>query len=98
MGNCHIKGYAPELRSRLENKFEDMGTVVPGARLHSITELFSQEMNLLTRKNTIILWGGSNDIVKNEAVRGLRSLRKFMNGKKNTNIIFITAPHRYDLM
>jgi hypothetical protein len=46
----------------------------------------------------VILWGRSKDIAKNEAVSGLRSLRKFVNNKKNTNIILITAPHRYDLM
>jgi hypothetical protein len=28
----------------------------------------------------------------------LRHLRKFVNRKKNTNFILITAPHRYDLM
>jgi hypothetical protein len=96
MGDSHIKGYAPELKSRLGSKFEVMHMVMPGARLHNITELFSQ-MNLLTRKDTIILRGGSNDIAKNEAVSGLRSLGKFVNSE-NTNIIFITAPHRYDLM
>jgi hypothetical protein len=60
--------------------------------------LLSQEINLLTRKDTVILWGGSNDIAKNEAVSGLGSLRKFVNNKKNTDIVLITAPHRYDLM
>jgi hypothetical protein len=74
-GDSHIKEYAPELRSRLGNKFEVMGMVMPGARLH-IMDLLSQETNLLTRKDTVIVWGGSNDIVKNEAVSELRSLEK----------------------
>jgi hypothetical protein len=46
----------------------------------------------------VILWGGSNDVARNEAVIGLRHLRKFVNSKKNTNFLLITAPHRYDLM
>jgi hypothetical protein len=41
--------------------------VMPGARLCNIIELSSQEINLLTRKDTVILWGGSNNIPKKEA-------------------------------
>ena len=52
----------------------------------------------LTKKDVVILWGGSNDVAKNETVIGLRHLRKFVNSKKNTNFILVTAPHRYDLM
>jgi hypothetical protein len=64
MGDSHIKGYTPELRGRLRNKFEVMGMVMHGARLHNVIDLLSQEINLLTRKDTVILWGGSNDIAK----------------------------------
>jgi hypothetical protein len=46
----------------------------------------------------VILWGGSNDVAKNETMNGLRDLREFVNRKKNTNFILITVHHRYDLM
>jgi hypothetical protein len=57
MDDDHIKGYAPELRSRMGNKFEVMGMVMPGTRLHNIIDLPSQEINLLTRKDTAKVWG-----------------------------------------
>jgi hypothetical protein len=76
MGDGYTKGYAPELRNRLGNKFEVMGMVMPGVRSHNIIDLFSQEINLLTRKDTAIVWGGSNDIAKNEAVSGLKISEK----------------------
>jgi hypothetical protein len=73
-----------------------MGTVTR-ARIQNITHLCSQETNALTRKDTVILWGGSNYIAKNETASGLRHLRKYVNSKKNMNFILIAAPHRYDL-
>jgi hypothetical protein len=98
MGDSHMKGYASELLYHLDNKFEVMGVVMPGARIQNIVQLCDQEVNSLTKEDMVILWGGSNDVVKNETMNGLRHLRKFVNKKKNTNFIHITAPHRYDLM
>jgi hypothetical protein len=96
MGNSHMKGYASELVVyRLDNKFEVMGAVMPGARIQNIVQLCDQEVNSLTM---VILWGGSNHVAKNETMNGLRHLRKFVNKEKNTNLILITAPHRFDLM
>jgi hypothetical protein len=46
----------------------------------------------------VILWGGSNDVAKNETVNGLRHLRKFISRKKDRKFMLITVPHRYDLM
>jgi hypothetical protein len=57
-----------------------------------------QEVNFLTKDDMVILWGGSNNVAKNETMNGLKYLRKFINRKKNTNFILITVPHRYDLM
>jgi translation initiation factor RLI1 len=75
-----------------------MGAVMPGARIQNIVQLCDQEVNSLTKEDMVILWGGSNDVAKNETMNGLRHLRKFVNRKKNTNFILITAPHLYDLM
>jgi capsular polysaccharide biosynthesis protein len=97
MGDSHMKGYASKLSNRLDRKFEVMGTVMPGARTQNIVQLCEQEVNSLTGDD-MILWGGSNDVAKNETMNGLRHLRKFISRKKNTNLILITIPHRYDLM
>jgi hypothetical protein len=34
------------------------------------------------------IWGGSNDVAKNETMNGLRHLRKFVNRKKKTQILY----------
>jgi hypothetical protein len=97
MGDSHMKGYASELLNQLDKKFEVMGMVLPGARLQNIVQLCDQEVNSLTKDDMVILWGGSNNVAKNDTMNGLRYLRKFINRKKNTNFTLITAPHRNDL-
>jgi RNase H-fold protein (predicted Holliday junction resolvase) len=57
-----------------------------------------QEVNSLTSDDLVILWGGSNDVAKNETKNGLSHLKKIISRNKNMNFILITAPHRFDLM
>jgi capsular polysaccharide biosynthesis protein len=45
----------------------------------------------------VIIWGGANDINKNEVNNSLKHLKNFINTRQNTNIIVVTAPHRHDL-
>jgi len=51
----------------------------------------------VTRSDTIIVWGGSNDVYKNETQSGLTCLYNFVNRRTNTNILTLAAPHRHDL-
>jgi hypothetical protein len=74
-----------------------MGMVMPGARLQNIVQICEQEVKSLTSDDMVILWGGSNDVAKNETNNGLNYL-KIRNRNKNINFILITTPHRFDLM
>jgi hypothetical protein len=98
IGDSHIKGYSSLLSNQLDKKFEVMGMALPGARLQSIVQLCEQEVSSLTKDDIIILWGGSNDISKNDTNFGLKHLKNFTNKNKDTNILLVAAPHRYDLM
>jgi hypothetical protein len=71
-----MKGYASELVYQLDNKFEVMRAVMPGARLQNIVQLCDQEVNFLTKEDMVILWGGSNDVAKNEIMNGLKTPKK----------------------
>jgi alkaline phosphatase len=70
---------------------------MPGARLENITNLSAKGISTLGNKDAVIIWGGANDISKNEVNKGLKHLKNFVNKRQNTNIIVITAPHRHDL-
>jgi hypothetical protein len=39
------------------------------------------------------MWGGSNDIAKNETKYGLQRLKDFVIKHSHTNLIAISAPH-----
>jgi hypothetical protein len=72
-----------------------MDAVMPGSRLEHITHLAWRESQL-HHDDFVIIWGGANDINRNEPYTGLRHIRKFAVRNKHTNVIAMTAPHRYD--
>jgi hypothetical protein len=71
--------------------------VLPGARLENITNLADEEVSMLRKSDAVIVIGGANYINKNETNVGLKHLRKFIKNGHNTNIMIVTAHHRYDL-
>jgi hypothetical protein len=70
---------------------------MPGARLESITKLAKREIATLTRSDTVMVCGGSNDVCRNELQTGLNCLNNFPNLRTNTNIMIISIPQRHDL-
>jgi hypothetical protein len=97
IGDSHSRGLASELQNYLGYEYLISGTIIPGACLNNITQLAKNELTNLTRKDTIIVWGGSNDVYKNETQSGLKSLYTFIKRRKNANILTLTIPHRHDL-
>ena len=97
IGDSHARGCARELSDYLGKEFEVSGMVMPGAGLAHITTLAQEEIPNLTPYDAVVIWGGSNDINKNETSHGLKHLQNFINHRKNTNILALTAPHRHDL-
>ena len=97
IGNSHARDYAAELSSDLGQDFEVTGTVIPRARLEIITNLAVEEISSLEKSDAVIVIGGTNDINKNESNIGLTHLKKFVENRRNTNIMVVAPPHRYDL-
>ena len=97
IGDSHSRGLASELQSYLGHKYSISGTIIPGASLNNITQLAKKELTNLTRSDTVIVWGGSNDVYKNEALTGLKCLYTFVSQRTTTNILTLTVPHRHDL-
>jgi hypothetical protein len=74
-----------------------MGTVMPGSRLDNISSVAHSEVSRLSRKDFLVIWGGTSDIGKNESDIGLRCMRELAIHSKHTNIIAVTPSHGYDL-
>jgi lysophospholipase L1-like esterase len=96
IGDSHVRGYAAEIAHNLGKMFNVSGTVMPGSRLETITQLAKEEIDKLN-DDVVIICGGANDINKNESTTGLRNIRNFVVNQKNTNTLLMTAPHRHDL-
>ena len=61
----------------LGTTFEVMVAVMPGSRLEHIMHLACREISQLHRNDFVVIWGGANDINRNESNTGLRHIRKF---------------------
>jgi hypothetical protein len=42
------------------------------------------------------MWGGPQDVAKNETEVGLHLLKKFVDRQKHINLVVMSVPHRYD--
>ena len=74
-----------------------MGTVMPGSRLEHIMSLAHREISHLCCNDSVVIWGGTNDMSKNESDAGLSHMRKFALQNEHTNIIAVIPSHRCDL-
>ena len=98
IGDSHGRGCSSEINSKLKSKgILTYGVVKPGMCLQHITESAKQDIQNLTKNDAVVVWGGANDIAKRNTDMGQRHLSKFVNANNHTNIVVISAPHRYDL-
>ena len=45
----------------------------------------------------VVIWGGANNIAKNESEKGLVHISNFVRQRKHTNVIIVGAPKQHDL-
>jgi hypothetical protein len=98
IGDSHTRGCVANLIHECGKFFEVMGNVMPGSGLLNVTQATKKEINELNRNDYIVIWGGSNDISKNESSKALKHATKFALQHWHTNIVFVPALHRHDLV
>jgi hypothetical protein len=97
IGDNHARGCATEVSNNLGKTLEVSGIVMPGCRLEAITQLAKREIYNLTKEGVVVVWGGANDISKNESTVRLRHIKNFVVNWKHMNIVIINSSHRHDL-
>jgi len=97
-GDSHAKKLRSGDKSFIGKTSNMIGYVKPGAKLQNITNNINMEVQKLSKKDVIVIWGGANDIAKNESMKGLTQLANFVSQMNHTNILLVTAPIRYDLV
>jgi lysophospholipase L1-like esterase len=98
IGDSHARGCAAEINEVLEETYEVLGIVCPGAGVNFISTYTVNEIQQLTDNDVVIVWGGSNDVAKNETNCGIDKIQRFVESTKHTNIILLEVPHRFDLI
>jgi hypothetical protein len=74
-----MRGCASELEKYVGPEYEVTATIMPGLRLQSVTKIAKNEIAGFSNRDAVIIWGGSNDIDRNETMKGLKYLNEFVN-------------------
>ena len=97
IGDSHVTGLSEKIIDRLDDSYSILGIAKPNANIAAIISQTYLQVEDFTKEDIIIFLGGTNDISRNEAKKGLRVLEDFIQQTVNTNLILLDAPHRYDL-
>jgi len=98
IGDSHARRGAAEVKHLLNNNFEVQGMVKSGSGMELIKETTRAEINKLSRKDVVVVWGGSNDIARNNSKKRIKNMLECVMNANNTNVIVMSAPPRYDLI
>ncbi|KAG8336388.1 hypothetical protein J6590_045353 [Homalodisca vitripennis] len=79
-------------------EYEAVGFINPGGRSKQILKKKNIEGENLNKKDILVLMCGSNDIAGNEAEEALSNISDTLDNTKNTNVVLVDLPMRYDLV
>jgi len=97
LGDSHVRGCAQEVQHNLGHNFEVQGIVKPGANTEIIVNTSPKITGTLTKKEVVVVWGGTHDVGRNETKKGLLQTKNFVSNHNQTNVIVMSVPCRYDL-
>ena len=89
--NSHARNCAHLLQDNLNSDFKVSSFVKPGARMNEVISTVREELKTLNSDLVIVVWGGVNDIRKNNTKEALNSVSKFVNENKELNVAL--TPH-----
>jgi len=72
--------------------------VKPGGNTEIILNTSTKTTVKLTKKDVVVVWAGTRDVGRNEAVKRLHQIVNFVKNHNHTNVIVMCVPCRYDLV
>ena len=97
LGDSHATGCAQEVQHNPKHNSEVQGIVKPGANTEIIVNTSTKITSKLTKKDIVAVWGGTQDVRRNEMEKGLHQIKNFVTNHNQTNVIVMSVPCRYDL-
>ena len=86
-----------ELLHHVNKQYKVLGYTKPNAGLHELLSTAKESISKLTKKDWIVILGGTNDIEKNQHNKNLTSIENLLMDSQHVNIILVDVPFRYDL-
>jgi lysophospholipase L1-like esterase len=81
----------------LNDQFEVLGHIKPGATSKFVMESVKSDIEKLTMDDFLIMCSGSNDVNRNDLRKVFfNDVTSFVKSVNQTNIILISIPYRYD--
>ena len=96
-GDCHARKSATELKHCLDPTFAISSFVKPGAGMKDVIYSVREDIKKLKQCDVAVIWGGSNDIGKNNSREALKHLCNFVKNNQKVNTVVMTAPPTYEL-
>ena len=97
VGDSHVRKSAAELKYFIDPTYVISSFVKPGAGMKDLVESVSEDIKKLNHDDFVAIWGGSNDIGKNNSREALKHLCTLVKNNHKVNTVVMTAPPRYDL-
>jgi hypothetical protein len=88
---------AAKLQHNLNDEYSVQGLVKPGADLATILASGVKDIKNYSKKDIVIVWGGTNGVSRNETDKGLIQIRNFVYENIHTNVLAMSLPDRLDL-
>jgi hypothetical protein len=57
-----------------------------------LTNSAKGSISTLTKNDVLVIWGGANDVAKNNTKEGLRLISNFVRTNNHTNIVLLCLP------
>jgi 1-aminocyclopropane-1-carboxylate deaminase/D-cysteine desulfhydrase-like pyridoxal-dependent ACC family enzyme len=92
IGDSHARKSEAELQHNIGSTFTVSSFIKPGAGMRSIVHTMKEDIKTLKRDDVVIIWGGSNDIGKNNSKEALKHLCDFIKNNQEVNIVVMTVP------
>jgi hypothetical protein len=61
--------------------------------MNEITKTVKEEIKTCKCEDVVVVWGGANDLSRNNKKEVLKYVSKFVNENKGANIVLIYSPH-----
>jgi predicted phosphodiesterase len=72
IGDSHAKKCATRLQHNVDANYEVSSFVKPGVHMNELTKTAREEIKTLKCEDVVVVWGGANDISRNNMKEALK--------------------------